>query len=135
MKLLADLHVDREVFVFVVENARPDENVSGVLVEELRARGIDIIWVKTHFRGISDDVVTDIASAKGRVILTSDKGFGEQVFHGGRRVGVILLRLYDVNPAELVPMVARIVTSRDDWDHFFSVIDSKRVRMIALPTH
>jgi predicted nuclease of predicted toxin-antitoxin system len=112
-----------------------DENISGVLVEELRARGIDVVWVKTHFRGISDDVVTDLASAEGRVILTSDKGFGEQVFRGGRRVGVILLRLYDVGPDELAPMVARIVTSHEDWDLFFSVIDSKRVRRIALPIH
>ncbi|HEX3578253.1 MAG TPA: DUF5615 family PIN-like protein [Thermoanaerobaculia bacterium] len=112
-----------------------DENISGVLVEELRACGIDTVWVKKDYRGISDDAVIAIASAEGRFILTSDKGFGEQVFRGGRRVGVILLRLYDLKADELVDMVSRIITRRDDWDHYFTVIDSKRVRMIALPTH
>ncbi len=94
-----------------------DENVSGVLVEELRARGIDIVWVKTNFRGISDDAVIDLASAEDRFILTSDKGFGEQVFRGGRRVGVILLRLYDVKPDELVAMVSD-TSALGRSDHF-----------------
>ena len=110
-----------------------DENISGILVSELAARGIDVVWVKARYRGASDDEIVEIAQQERRVILTSDKAFGERASRGAMTTGVILLRLHDVPPDEIVRLVVRIITSRDDWENVLAVIDRKRVRTIPLP--
>lgn len=110
-----------------------DENVSGSLVSELAARGIDVVWVKARYRGASDDEIVEIAQQERRVILTSDKAFGERASRGAMTMGVILLRLHEVPPDKMVTLVVRIITGRDDWEHLLAVIDRNRVRTIPLP--
>lgn len=110
-----------------------DENVSRLVVVELQRRRIDAVWIKTLSPGASDERVIQTALESERIILTSDKGFGERVVRRGVRVAVILLRLSDVPPTELASLVGDVLESRTDWSEFFSVVDRTRIRMIPLP--
>ncbi len=52
-----------------------DENFPKVIVEELRAKGQDVVWALTDFAGAKDLALMDVAEAEGRVLLTFDKDF------------------------------------------------------------
>lgn len=109
-----------------------DENVSGVLVDQLLEYDYDILWIKRFRPGASDDEVVEIASADRRVVITSDKGFGERVVRRGLPLGIILLRLQTLTPDEHVAVALRAILSRDDWDQYLSVVEPRRIRMVPL---
>lgn len=71
-----------------------DENVDAGIVVRLRADGHDVVWVAELAPGIDDEQVMALANDQGRVLITTDKDFGDLVFRLGRvTAGVILLRL------------------------------------------
>jgi predicted nuclease of predicted toxin-antitoxin system len=109
-----------------------DENVSRILVDDLRSHGHDIIWMKLRNPGAPDEEVIRIAAEEGRVLITSDKGFGDRVVRRGVSVGVILLRLHSLGPEEFARVASRTILSRDDWEGHLSVIEPHRIRMIPL---
>jgi len=72
-------------------NFLADENLDK-LVDRLRQDGHFVWYVAEMERGISDDVVLDLANQEGALLLTSDKDFGELVFRLRRIAsGVVLL--------------------------------------------
>ena len=109
-----------------------DENISRSVVTALIDAGFDILWVKHISPGASDGDVIRIARTDGRTIITADKDFGELVVRRQTPVGVILLRIQEIPPAEQAAFVSNLVRSRDDWARYLSVVDSNRVRRIAL---
>jgi predicted nuclease of predicted toxin-antitoxin system len=54
-----------------------DECCHFAVVRTLRASGHDVVAVAQVQRGASDDTVMDLASQEKRILLTSDKDFGQ----------------------------------------------------------
>lgn len=112
-----------------------NENVPLALVEELRRREHDVLWVRTAAPGRRDADVLGLAASERRVLLTFDKGFGELAFKARltRSSGIILLRVPPMEPDLLASTVAAALQSREDWPGHFSVVEEGRVRMTPLP--
>ena len=60
-------------------NLIADENVDAAIVERLRAEGHDVVWVADLAPGVTDQAVLREANAKGAILVTADKDFGELV--------------------------------------------------------
>ena len=58
-----------------------NENVGGPVVETLRERGHNVVWVKETMRGARDEEVLARAQSDRRLVVTLDKDFGELAFH------------------------------------------------------
>ena len=112
-----------------------DENLPAIAVEELRAAGHDVAWVRVDAPGMSDDDVLAWAAHELRILVTFDKDFGELAFGAALppECGIVLLRLPMPKPAEAGAHLARLIQARDDWAGHFSVIESGRIRMRRLP--
>src|SRR3954468_1943636 len=78
-----------------------DENVARAIVLRLRGLGHDVLYASEVQRGTADADWLTQAEAEGRLILTSDKDFGELIFRDHLTShGVILLRLGDMALAD-----------------------------------
>lgn len=114
-----------------------NENVPGPVVQALRDRAHDVVWVKEWMPGTDDDRgVLAVAQAEQRVVLTSDTDFGELAFrsHLPAECGIILIRLDWTNPGADNEVVINALTSRDDWSGTFAVVERDRVRLRPLPS-
>lgn len=84
-----------------------DENVDGPIITWLRSRGHDVVSATELYTGASDDWVVRQACDEVRVIITSDRDFGELVFRRGLRPpGVALLRIRASSSAEFLTAFA-----------------------------
>ena len=114
-----------------------NENVSGEIVQGLRAQGHDIIWMRIEAPGSADSEVLALAQTEKRIIMTFDKDFGELAFRWGLPVtsGIILLRLIASSPIQLQQAVLTALGSRQeqDWVGMFSVVEASRIRVTPLP--
>ena len=112
-----------------------NENIPADVVDALRTAGHDVAWVRADSPGITDDEVLVRSVAEARLLITFDKDFGELVFRRGRvaSAGVVLFRLPGMGPALLAQRVLAALNTRTDWPGQFSVVESKRVRMLPLP--
>src|SRR6185369_5740121 len=92
-----------------------DENVSRLVVERLRADGVDVISVGERSPGLSDEAVLALANAEGCILITEDRDLGELVVRQQRDAcGVILLELDRLSNAAEADLVARVVSGRAD---------------------
>jgi predicted nuclease of predicted toxin-antitoxin system len=111
-----------------------DENVARRIVVWLRGRGDDILYAAEERAGQIDVAWLAEAEADHRLIITSDKDFGDLVFRDGRTShGVVLIRL------EKLSMDARIKRLEGAWSVVeanprgcFIVITPRRVRVRPL---
>lgn len=112
-----------------------DENVPGEVVDALRQRGQDVVWVRTDAPGSGDRAVLERAQRERRVLLTFDKGFGELAFRFGlpAESGVVLLRIATSSPTEVAARCVSVLESRDDWAGQFAVVEERRLRLVSLP--
>jgi predicted nuclease of predicted toxin-antitoxin system len=111
-----------------------DENVPGTLVNLLRQRGHDVVWIRADAPGSADEAVIESARKAGRILLTSDKDFGELVFRHGLSApdGVILLRISDKSPQNYVSKAISALESQADWTGCLVVITDQRIRVRPL---
>lgn len=117
MKLLANAHISRAIFEF------------------LQSVGHDCVHAEVLSSGLADEELLRIAVDQKRIILTTDKDFGDLVFR--RRVpavGVILLRLHAATEAERLRLLQLhwSAVERSVEGHFV-VISNRRVRRSPLP--
>lgn len=112
-----------------------DECVAGVIVDALKGDGHDVVWVKTLMRSASDEQIFARAAEEQRVVVTSDKDFGELIYRSRRPLpaGVVLLRLPPMTPSDLATLVLDAIRSRDDWVGASAVITQKGTRSNRLP--
>jgi predicted nuclease of predicted toxin-antitoxin system len=112
-----------------------NENVSGSVVEGLRARGHDVLSVKESMRSEDDDVILARAQVEQRLVVTHDKDFGELAFRSRlpASCGVILFRLAGPDPDSDNRRVLEVLEGRADWAGHFSVVTDDRIRMRPLP--
>lgn len=112
-----------------------DENFPGDVVEALRKRGHDVVWIRTDAPGSTDRRILARAQAEGRLIVTFDKDFGELAFRSRlpASCGVLLLRVRTPLTAQAAHAVVAILESPTTWTGHFAVIEPGRVRLTALP--
>jgi predicted nuclease of predicted toxin-antitoxin system len=112
-------------------NFLADESVDRQIVDSLRQRGHDVMYVAEMEPGISDDAVLDLANQEGALLLTADKDFGELVFRLGRFApGVILLRLAGLSALSKGGVVATAITQHiEELPYAFVVITPATVRI------
>ncbi|HEY7297922.1 MAG TPA: DUF5615 family PIN-like protein [Xanthobacteraceae bacterium] len=71
-----------------------DENVSGLVVERLRADDFKVTFIGKAKSGATDREVLELANTEGCILITEDRDFGEMVIRQRLRVsGVVLLEL------------------------------------------
>lgn len=112
-----------------------DENLSSLLVETLRGRGHDVLWIKEAYPSINDKEVLALATTQKRTLITFDKDFGELVFLDGEKApfGIILFRLPFASPDVAAQTVVKVLESQTDWAGYFSVADENRIRTKPMP--
>jgi len=112
-----------------------NENFPGEVVEALRARGHDVVWIRTEAPGSKDREVINHAEKERRTIVTFDKDFGELAFHSKLPVscGVILLRISAPSPETVAQKIVKALESRSDWEGNFTTIDDWQIRVRPLP--
>ncbi len=81
-----------------------------------------------------DDEVLSGSVSRDRVLITSDKDFGELVFRDGKAtVGVVLIR-FDIVTAALADETAtRILALEDTGRGLFTVLERASVRVRRMP--
>lgn len=111
-----------------------DENLARDLVAWLRASGHDVLYAAEAAPGESDPTWATRAEQEKRVLITSDKDFGELVFRDGlSSYGVVLLRLDDLTVAEALARLQSVwsVVEANPTGQFI-VITEKKVRVRSL---
>jgi predicted nuclease of predicted toxin-antitoxin system len=85
----------------MVMNVLADENIARDIVGWLRGNGHDVVYAAEVRPGALDTDWLTKAEQEARIVLTSDKDFGELVFRDGLNShGIVLLRLADLTVAE-----------------------------------
>lgn len=112
-----------------------NENFPGGAVNALRTAGHDVAWVRTDTPGASDPEVLARAQSEERVLVTFDKDFGELAWRAllPAQSGVVLFRIPMPAPERAGEALAAILTSRQDWEGNFAVVEPGRVRIRSLP--
>jgi len=108
-----------------------DENVARRIVRWLRDHGKDVLFAAEEKAGEIDPEWLRIANIDKRILLTSDKDFGDLVFRDGLNAhGIVLVRL------EKLSMAARLKRLEQAWsvvqanpEGCFIVITPRRVRV------
>ena len=110
-----------------------DEGVDAAVVARLRSDGHDLTYVAELGPGITDDEVLLLANAHGRLLLTTDKDFGELVFRLRRiTTGVILVRLAGLPAKTRAETLAQVVADHGkQMRGAFSVVSPGAVRIRA----
>jgi predicted nuclease of predicted toxin-antitoxin system len=90
-------------------NLFADESVEGPVVDRLRLDAHEVVYVAELTPSVVDDEVLQQANARGSVLVTGDKDFGELVFRQGLvHSGVVLLRLAGLANATKAEIVADV---------------------------
>src|SRR4051794_22619558 len=107
-----------------------NENFPGAAVAALAAAGHDVVWVRIAAPGSNDPDVLAWAVREERILLTFDKDFGELARASAlpRTCGVVLLRTPMPRSGDVGQRLSDLITARDDWAGYFSVIEPGRVR-------
>lgn len=114
-----------------------DENVARDIVAWLRSRGHDVLFAAELQPGASDGDWLVRAEQEQRLILTSDKDFGELLFREGlSSYGVILLRLADLPVADALARLQAIWSIVEtNSNGRFIVVTDRKTRVRPLPKH
>jgi predicted nuclease of predicted toxin-antitoxin system len=108
-----------------------DESVEAYVVSALRAAGHELLDISMEAAGASDEQVLEIAVARGDVLLTNDKDFGDLVFNQQRpHCGVILMRLHGMAPKERIArMVMLVGLHGSELKDAFTTVMTRTVRI------
>lgn len=103
------------------------------LANALAALGADVVSAAGR-PGMPDEEVLSGALAHDRVLITSDKDFGDLVFRDGRAaVGIVLIR-FDIVSAPLADETARRITSLPQQGRgLFAVLERSGERTRPMP--
>ncbi len=112
-----------------------DEKVARDVVDWLRTGGHDVLFAAEARAGAPDIDWAVRAEREQRVILTSDKDFGELVFRDGLAShGIVLLRLDDLTVSEILARLRTVwsVVEANPAGQFIVITESK-IRVRSLP--
>ncbi len=110
-----------------------DENVASPIVAWLRARGHDVLYAAETGPGFDDAVWLARAEQEQRILVTSDKDFGDMIFRDGiSSRGVVLLRLEKLSMSERLKRLDKVWVTAESTHGSFIVITERRVRVRPL---
>jgi len=104
-----------------------DENVEKVVVDVLRARGFDVLYLREEFQSINDEDIIELANQEGCVLVTNDKDFGELVYLQQKVTeGIVLIRSRSEKGVVKADLVEALVNQHGDklFNHFVVVSES-----------
>lgn len=109
-----------------------DENIGLAVIEPLRNLGFDVQSVLETETGISDIKVLFLANKGNRILITSDKDFGELVYVQKLiHKGVILLRLRDESSANKFKILKILIEKhKRELEKSFTVVTDTRIRIV-----
>jgi predicted nuclease of predicted toxin-antitoxin system len=115
-----------------------DQNLSPLLVDELAARGNDVIHVRSLGMGTSSDLdILEAAAMNARVVVSADADFGDLLARTiAGSPSVLLLRRQDLRRASQVAeliMLNLLVIAEDLEAGAIVVLDDDRIRVRRLP--
>jgi predicted nuclease of predicted toxin-antitoxin system len=107
-----------------------DECTGPSVAKWLREQGHDVFSVYAETRGADDNEIIQQAHSEDRILITTDKDFGEKVFREQRvHKGIILLRLADDRPVAKIETLRRLLDSHSDQlGNQFVVVTETNVR-------
>jgi predicted nuclease of predicted toxin-antitoxin system len=106
-----------------------DECTGPAVAHWLRGQSHDVFSVYDEAPGMSDDEVLSKAAAENRILITTDKDFGEFIFRRKRaHRGTILLRLDDERGASKIAAIGKLLRLNAVLADRFVVVTKSRVR-------
>lgn len=111
-----------------------DECVGPSLANWLRSQGYDVVSSYDNLQGLSDNMVLQKAYQENRILITSDKDFGDMIFRQQmNHRGIILLRLNDERPMNKIHVIKNLIANySQDLAESFTVVTEKSVRVISV---
>ena len=110
-----------------------DECVGPFVANWLKQNGYDVISIHDDLPGIDDELIIDKAIKEGRIIITSDKDFGDIVFKDKKdHNGIVLLRLVDERPHNKIAVLKEVLNYKNDLYCNFVVATERTTRLIRL---
>lgn len=111
-----------------------DECVGNAVTEWLIKNGYVTISVYDNLQGFPDKIVLEKAFADHRILITSDKDFGEMIFrHQMHHTGIILLRLIHEQPDKKIDILKEILEKHaNELEHNFIVATESSIRITRL---
>ena len=100
-----------------------DENIPRMTVDVLRALGNDVKDIRgTLAQGLADPELWRVATTEGRLLITTDKGFGE--FRTAPHHGILVVRLRPPNRHKIHHAVMRAIQQFQEsaWRNLFVVV-------------
>lgn len=108
-----------------------DENIGLSVVIPLRDLGIDIKSITEISPGIEDPNVLNLANNENRILITTDKDFGELVYlRKLTHKGIILLRLAKDSAGNKFNVLSRVLAQSNlDLENSFTVVTETKIRI------
>lgn len=102
-----------------------DECTGPAVARWLRTQSYDVCSIYDEHPGMSDIEVVAKAFHEHRILITSDKDFGEMVYRDQQpHHGVILLRLRDERTAEKIAAVERVLLEHQRHHDPMQLVDA-----------
>jgi predicted nuclease of predicted toxin-antitoxin system len=108
-----------------------DENIGFEVIKSLRQLGFDIKSILETNRGVNDAIVISLANKEKRILITTDKDFGELVYvNKFIHSGVILLRLKSDSSKNKLKVLKSLFEFRlAELEKAFTVVTESKVRI------
>jgi predicted nuclease of predicted toxin-antitoxin system len=114
-----------------------DENVAQLIIQWLRQAGHDVLSAAEAGPGEDDAIWLHHAEQSRRVIVTSDKDFGELIFRDRLNShGIVLLRMHRLSLRERLACLARVwsIVEANPKGKFIVITEGRiRVRSLKRP--
>lgn len=109
-----------------------DECVGSSVAKWLQENGYDVVSIADESPGIIDDEVLYRAISENRILITSDKDFGELVFKKQRQhCGIVLMRLSNEHPLRKIEIIKQVLTNyHENLPGNYVVVTDAAVRII-----
>jgi predicted nuclease of predicted toxin-antitoxin system len=107
-----------------------DESAGPSLASWLSDQGHDVVSVYSEMRGFPDTAILSRAAAEQRILVTTDKDFGDRIYRDRfPHKGVVLLRIRDLRPASLIDALSKLLDAHAERiPDTFVVVSEARVR-------
>jgi predicted nuclease of predicted toxin-antitoxin system len=115
-----------------------DQSADFRLIPHLQANGHDVTAISRQYpHGLPDEDVLAIAKKENRILLVTDRDFGELIFNQGHlHAGVIFFRLPGTSLQDKIQQLDRVLTeyAKALEGGKFVVVTVNRIRVASLPS-
>ena len=111
-----------------------DVNVERQLVDFLKEKKYDVLWIPDYDCTLSDEKLLQLANTEKRILITNDTDFGELVFNQNRIfTGIILLRIKNQDVKKKLNSLKKILSLYEEkLKNNFIVVTANRIRIKSM---